>query len=60
MNEIQITITIPEKEYKDWDCEKNELILDLKIMQQVKLDMLKCLVLLFQEFPVCMTNWVLI
>ena len=30
MNEIQITITIPEKEYMDWDCETNELILDLK------------------------------
>lgn len=30
MNEIQITITIPEIEYKDWDYETKELILDLK------------------------------
>lgn len=31
MNEIQITITIPESEYKEWGSyDTNELIFDLK------------------------------
>ena len=31
MNEIQITITIPESEYKEWESyDTNELIFDLK------------------------------